>query len=93
VRHTFSLCEWCLDWLFTRFKLPVAVDDPMNDSLLKEGETIEQGMERVGMVQLTRRQESSAWRPAERRVAEDEWRTGSLRVARAAHRGAGDERF
>ena len=26
-RYTFSLCEWCLDWLFQQFKVPVAVYD------------------------------------------------------------------
>jgi len=25
--YTFSLCEFCLDWLFSRFKVPVKVDD------------------------------------------------------------------
>ena len=52
VRHSFSLCEFCLDWLFSKFNVPVAVDDPMNDYLLKDKETLEEGMQRMGMVQI-----------------------------------------
>jgi len=29
VAHRFSLCEWCLDWLFAKFKIPVAVASDM----------------------------------------------------------------
>ena len=74
VRYRFSLCEWCLDWLFAQFKIPVAVDDPMNDYLLAEGETAEDGLSRMGMVQVVERERPEPWRPAERRVAEDNWR-------------------
>ena len=33
VAHRFSLCEWCLDWLFAQFKIPVGVssDTPGDD--------------------------------------------------------------
>lgn len=29
-RYTFSLCEFCLDWLFAQFKVPVKLDDYMS---------------------------------------------------------------
>jgi len=25
--YQFSLCEWCLDWLFSQFKIPVSIFD------------------------------------------------------------------
>lgn len=75
VRHRFSLCEFCLDWLFSKFKVPVVVDDPMNDCLLRDGESLEDGMERLGgFVQLVERHQPLPWRPAADRVIEDEWR-------------------
>lgn len=30
IAYTFSLCEFCLDWLFSRFKIPVAVSDDLH---------------------------------------------------------------
>jgi hypothetical protein len=30
--YTFSLCEFCLDWLFSKFKVPVDITDYMNGS-------------------------------------------------------------
>lgn len=53
--YRFSMCEFCLDWLFSRFVLPVAVGeyDAFDGTILNEEET---------------------WRPAHRRVNEDDWR-------------------
>jgi hypothetical protein len=60
-RYGFSMCEFCLDWLFQQFKIPVTVDDYMNDdNYLPKAET--------NAVQLP------AWKCAEARVNEDEWR-------------------
>lgn len=74
-RYRFSLCEFCLDWLFAQFVIPVAVDSPMNDYLLMPDETLEEGMTRMGMVQLLRQDDPEPWRPAAQRVQEDEWRS------------------
>lgn len=30
MKYTFSLCEFCLDWLFTQFKIPVRMECYMN---------------------------------------------------------------
>jgi hypothetical protein len=46
-KYKFSLCEFCLDWLFKKFRLPPKV--------VAYGEVEE-------------------YRPADQRVAEDEWR-------------------
>jgi hypothetical protein len=51
------------------------VDDPMNDFLLREGESLENGMERMGLVQLMERPCPPPWRPAIQRIKEDDWRT------------------
>lgn len=32
-RYTFSLCEWCLDWLFQRFVIPVTEEDYMSPEM------------------------------------------------------------
>jgi hypothetical protein len=80
-RHRFSLCEWCLDWLFVQFKIPVAVDDPMNDFVLREGETHDDGLRRMGCVRLAGHQDVPQWRPAAQRVAEDEWRSAKVEFA------------
>lgn len=74
VRHRFSLCEFCLDWLFSQFQIPVAVDDPMNDLLLRPGESIDEGLARCGAVQLARRPDPEPWKPAADRVRKDDWR-------------------
>jgi hypothetical protein len=75
VRHRFSLCEFCLDWMFSQFVVPVTVDDPMNEQLPLEGESLEDAMVRLdGFVQLVKREEPEAWEPAAKRVAKDEWR-------------------
>lgn len=73
-RHNFSLCEFCLDWLFQQFKIPLSVDDPMNDYLMQEGETMEEALDTRGFVQLLPRPQPESWRPAAQRVEEDEWR-------------------
>jgi hypothetical protein len=35
-QYEFSLCEFCLDWLFVQFKVPVEVSDYMNPDNPKE---------------------------------------------------------
>ncbi len=99
MRHRFSLCEFCLDWLFGRFVVPVAVDDPMNDYVLRPGETTDEGMARMGCVRLAPRREEPPWRPAAERVKDDDWRKGkaeffaeALRRAEARDRVAGSAR-
>jgi hypothetical protein len=92
-RYRFSICEFCLDWLFTKFRIPVVVDDPMNDYLLDDGETIEEGLERMGVVQILERPQPNPWRPAAQRVAEDDWRKMKDEFyAEAARRSAARER-
>lgn len=73
-RYRFSLCEFCLDWLFSQFKIPVAMDGPMNDYLLQPGESIEDGLNKRGVVQLMEVPQPPPWKPAAQRVAEDDWR-------------------
>jgi len=73
-RYTFNLCEFCLDWLFERFKVPVKTDDPMNDYMLREGESVAEGVERMGVVRVMGHCDKPAWRPATQRVFDDEWR-------------------
>jgi hypothetical protein len=73
-RYGFSMCEFCLDWLFQQFKIPVAVDDPMNDYLMQEGETLDEAMTKRGVVQIMERPQPPPWKPAAQRVDEDEWR-------------------
>jgi hypothetical protein len=53
--YRFSLCEFCLDWLFGKFKVPVETFeyDCFDGSDLMETE---------------------AWKPADQRVREEEWR-------------------
>lgn len=50
-RYHFSLCEFCLDWLFTQFALAPVVSSYVNSDF-------------------------EDFRPAAKRVAEDEWRKG-----------------
>ncbi len=73
-RYHFNLCEFCIDWLFQQFNLPPRVDSYFNDYLLKDGETLEEGMERMDIVQLAPCDDPDAWKPAAQRVAEDDWR-------------------
>jgi hypothetical protein len=76
-RYTFSLCEFCLDWLFEHFQVPVKTDDPMRDYRLREGETVEEGVERMGVVSLsTNETPMPPFRPASQRCDEDVWRKG-----------------
>lgn len=74
-RYTFSLCEFCLDWLFGQFTVPVAVDDVMNDFVPRDGETREECVERMGLARIGGRQDKLAWRPAAVRVRQDAWRS------------------
>jgi hypothetical protein len=74
VRYSFSLCEFCLDWLFQQFTIPVAVDDPMNDYLTQEGETMDEALDKRGIVQLMEAPQPPPWKSAAERVAEDDWR-------------------
>lgn len=74
-RYSFSLCEWCIDWLFSQFRV-LAVDSYMDDLCPRDGETADEAFARNGgIVKLAR--ETAApppWRPATERVAADEWR-------------------
>jgi hypothetical protein len=36
VAYTFSMCEFCLDWLFARFKIPVVTTDYTNSDASEE---------------------------------------------------------
>lgn len=73
-RYRFSLCEFCLDWLFSQFKIPVAMDAPMNDFLLQPGESIDDALDKRGWVQIMEVPQPPPWKPAAQRVAEDDWR-------------------
>jgi hypothetical protein len=44
-RYTFSLCEFCLDWLFSKFKVPVSIDDYVNSE--KQSQNWSPAIERV----------------------------------------------
>jgi hypothetical protein len=58
-RYGFSLCEFCLDWLFQQFKIPVKTDDYMtDDQFLPPAE----------------QKPLPAWKSAAQRVEEDDWR-------------------
>jgi len=93
IRHRFSLCEFCLDWLFYQFVIPVAVDDPMNDHVLKPGETVEEGLTRMGVVRVGGPYDVPPWRPAAQRVREDDWRgQKEAFFAEAARRDAAREK-
>lgn len=52
-RYSFALCEWCLDWIFSRCAIPPDVADIGIDGSVHH---------------------KVAFRPAARRVAEDDWR-------------------
>jgi len=73
--YRFSLCEFCLDWLFDQFVIPVETFDPMAPHVLQPGETVEAAMERTGgVVKLMAGPPPEPWRPAEERVRTDDWR-------------------
>lgn len=72
--YKFSLCEFCLDWLFQQFKVPVSVREVMNDFLMQEDDTVDEAMARHDLIQLSKRPEPLPWRSAAQRVNEDEWR-------------------
>lgn len=76
VGYQFSLCEFCLDWLFSKFRLKVQTFDPMAGRVIQEGESLDEAIERTGgFVMLVERSTPKPWRPAEERVAQDEWRS------------------
>jgi len=72
--YKFSLCEFCLDWLFGKFAVPVETYAPMNEFLMEVGETVEEALKKRGMVKLSPSDEPGPWRPAAQRVQEEEWR-------------------
>jgi len=73
-RHRFSLCEFCLDWLFSQFRIPVAVDDPSDDFLVREGETLMEAVEKRGRAKYGPSDPEPPWAPASVRVERDAWR-------------------
>ena len=74
-RYKFSLCEFCVDWLFGQFKIPVDVDSYMDDFLLLDGESVDEGMKRTGgIVKSLPDPMPPPWEPAAVRVARDDWR-------------------
>ena len=74
--YRFSMCEWCLDWLFQQFNTPPTTFDPMNRFVLKAGETVDEGLNRMGVVRVMGRvPEPEPFKPAVQRVNEDEYRT------------------
>lgn len=78
VAYKFSLCEFCLDWLFSQFKIPVAMFDYMgSDENFKPAD-----------LPL-----DEPWRSAAQRVAEDDWRGYKEEfTAEAARRAKARER-
>ncbi len=73
--YRFSLCEFCLDWLFAQFRVPVATFDPRRGLTRREGETLDEAMVRTGgCVFLMAGPDPGPWEPAAVRVERDEWR-------------------
>lgn len=61
-RYKFSLCEFCLDWLFSQFSIPVAVSNYMlGDDFSSDSIEVDLGAE--------------PWKPAVERIESDKWRT------------------
>lgn len=89
-RYRFSLCEFCLDWLFSKFQIPVTVDYYMDDFCPQEGESIEEASVRNdGFVKLRRSSEPPpVWKPAAERVAMDDWRKMKKEFAEEAEKRA-----
>lgn len=80
--YRFSLCEFCLDWLFGQFTIPVETFDVKVGFTLKEDETIDQAMDRTGgFVFLAAGPSPEPWRPAAERVRDDAWRKMRERFA------------
>lgn len=74
--YRFSLCEFCLDWLFTQFRVPVEVSDyTFSDDL--------RGKDRFDVDDV-----GPAWEPAVVRVAKDDWRSLKQRFCEEAERRA-----
>jgi hypothetical protein len=59
--YNFSLCEFCLDWLFSRFKIPVKVSE------------YGIGSDEDGLYAVHGKNREE-WRSAKQRIEEDEWR-------------------
>ncbi len=74
--YRFSMCEFCLDWLFTQFKVPVEVSDyTFSDDLRgKDGFDVDDVR--------------PAWEPAVVRVAKDDWRSSKHEFCEEAERRA-----
>jgi len=73
--YRFSLCEFCLDWLFAQFRIPVAMVNTKIAWSPGPGESIGDAMQRTGgFVSLVTGPDPDPWRPAEQRVREDAWR-------------------
>jgi len=62
--YTFSLCEFCLDWLFTQFRIPPKVEAVSLGTCDIDGNPVVHPRRHV------------EWRPASLRVSRDEWRHG-----------------
>jgi hypothetical protein len=74
--YRFSLCEFCLDWLFAQFKVPVETSDySINFSEdFSARDTFDRDPVR------------EPWEPAHVRVARDEWRRGKEQFCEEAER-------
>ncbi len=76
--YSFSLCEFCLDWLFAQFHVPVTVGDAHDGmATLQPGETIEEGLKRAGGCigyPHAPGPPEPPWKPAAERVKADAWR-------------------
>lgn len=76
--YAFSLCEFCLDHVFQRFRVPPRLYDPLFRNVVGPEETMDEAMERTGgFVLLTPRPEDTPepWRSATTCVLADTWRT------------------
>lgn len=75
VGYRFSLCEFCLDHLFGKFKIPVETFDPMIPYKRRPGESLDDAMKRTnGFVSLGPAREQDPWEDATTRVLRDDWR-------------------
>lgn len=71
--YTFSLCEFCLDWLFTLFKMPPVISDYMHEGAVKVWPELN-AMGMRGPPPKPPTADELLWRTARQRVNEDEWR-------------------
>jgi hypothetical protein len=63
--YEFCLCEFCLDWLFSKFKLPVKLSNYMQSQY--DDSEYDCDPSELHPVKV--------WRPAKQRVEEDGWRS------------------